>query len=149
VHPVDLVTGKSVEQARLQHSARAAQPLFGRPEERVAAVDLRDLHDLLLVDDGAVGVLQDGLEVGVGVLDGLAAVLAVDEVVHHARRQRARTVQRQQRDERGAEQEPGPAMKPGLEVPDGEGPQPPQPRMVDHQRHRRADQQPADRKSVV
>src|SRR5690606_4013804 len=39
----------------------------------------RDLHDLLLVDDNAVGVGQEGLQHGVQVLY-LAAVLVLDEV---------------------------------------------------------------------
>ena len=69
--------------------------------ERVAGQHLRDLHDLLLVQDHAVGRLQDRLQVRVQVVDGAAgaAVLAVDEVLHHARLQRARAEQRHQRDD--------------------------------------------------
>ncbi|MNS22864.1 hypothetical protein D3C72_546690 [compost metagenome] len=45
---------------------------------------------------GAVGVFEDRLERVVGVLDLLAPVLAVDELIHHARLQRARAVEGQQ-----------------------------------------------------
>ena len=54
----------------------------------------RDLHDLLLVDDDAVGVLEDRLQRRVRVLDLLAPVLAVDEVVDHAALERTRAVER-------------------------------------------------------
>ena len=56
--------------------------------ERVAAHHLRDLNDLLLVDDDAVGFLQNALEHVVQVIDGLLAVLAIDvgrNVVHRTR----------------------------------------------------------------
>lgn len=43
-----------------------------------------DLHDLLLVEDDAVGGLEDGFEVRVGIGDPGPSVFAVDEVVHHA-----------------------------------------------------------------
>ena len=59
----------------------------------------RDAHDLLLVDHGAVGALEHGLEAVVVVGDGLAAQLAVDEVVDHARAQRAGAVQRDDGDD--------------------------------------------------
>ncbi len=78
---------------------RAAQQVGAA--ERVAREHLRDLHDLLLVQDHAVGREQDGLQVRVQVVDAAAdaAVLAVDEVVDHARLQRARPEQRDERDD--------------------------------------------------
>ena len=53
---------------------------------------LGDLHHLLLVQDDAVGRLQDGLQtlvlvLGIRVGDFLPTVLAVDKVVHHTRLQ--------------------------------------------------------------
>jgi hypothetical protein len=54
----------------------------------VACQDLGGLHDLLLVDDDAVGLLQDGLQGRVRVAYRLAAELAVHElgyVVHGTR----------------------------------------------------------------
>ena len=76
--------------ARLQHVGTA---------ERVTSQHLRDLHHLFLVQDHAVGRLQDGFEVRVRVLDFHAAVLAIDEVVDHAGLQRPRAEQRDQRDD--------------------------------------------------
>ncbi len=78
---------------------RAAQQVGAA--ERVAREHLRDLHDLLLVQDHAVGREQDGLQIRVQVVDAAAnaAVLAVDEVVDHARLQRTRPEQRDQRDD--------------------------------------------------
>ncbi len=72
--------------------------------ERVAGQHLGDLHHLLLVEDDAVGGLEDRLErfvlvLGVRVGDLLPPVLAVDEVVHHARLQGPRAEQRHQRDD--------------------------------------------------
>ena len=66
---------------------------------REAGERLRDAHHLFLVRDDAVGVGQDRLELLdlVGHLD--LAVLARDEVVHHAAAQRAGPVQRVQRDQ--------------------------------------------------
>src|ERR1043165_9274785 len=66
----------------LFRSHRAAQQVGAA--ERIAAQDLGDLHDLLLIDDHAVGVAQHRLEPWVRILDLLLAVLAVDEVVDHA-----------------------------------------------------------------
>ena len=48
--------------------------------ERVAGEDLGHLHDLLLVDDNAVGALQDVDEVGVRILDRLWIGLPFDVV---------------------------------------------------------------------
>ena len=55
-----------------------------RAAERVAADDVGDLHDLLLVDHDAERLFQDRLELGNGVLDLAASPLALDEVVDHA-----------------------------------------------------------------
>ena len=62
--------------------------------ERVARERLRDLHDLLLVDDDAVGRLEELVDAVVHLRDRLATVLAVDEVLHHAGAERARAVER-------------------------------------------------------
>ncbi len=67
--------------------------------QRVAADDLRDQHHLFLVDDDPVGALERALQIVVEVVHRGAAVLAVDEVVHHARFQRPRTVQGQHGDD--------------------------------------------------
>ena len=65
--------------------------------ERIAGQHLRDLHHLLLVDDDAVGLLQDRLEHRMEVLRLLVAVLAgaVGRDVRH----RARAIERHQRDD--------------------------------------------------
>ena len=55
--------------------------------QREARHHLGDLHHLLLVDDDAVGLLQDRLQHGMQVVERLLAVLAVDvgrDVVHRA-----------------------------------------------------------------
>ena len=61
--------------------------------EAVAGQDLGDEHDLLLVDDDPVGVLEDRLELREVVGDRLLAVLALDEVVDHPRAQGAGPVE--------------------------------------------------------
>ena len=61
--------------------------------KRILGSYLRDLHDLFLIDDDAVGVLQAGFEFGERVGDFDFAVLALDEFVHHAGVQRAGAVQ--------------------------------------------------------
>jgi len=66
---------------------------------REAGELLGDLHDLLLEDHAAVGVLEDGLHQRVIVGDGLAAVLAVHEHVEHAGLHGAGAEQRDQRDD--------------------------------------------------
>ena len=56
--------------------------------QRVAGHHLGDLQHLLLVDDDAVGLLQDRLQHGMEIVDRLLAVLPVDvgrDVVHGAR----------------------------------------------------------------
>ncbi len=60
---------------------------------------LRHLHDLLLVDHDAVGVLQDLLEVGVEIADRGATVFAVGVFAVHPGAQRSRAVQRVERHE--------------------------------------------------
>ena len=69
--------------------------------EGVAGEHLRDLHHLLLVEDDPVGGLEDRLEARVQVIDRsiTASVLAVDEVIDHARLQGPRAKQRHQRDD--------------------------------------------------
>ena len=62
--------------------------------EREAGQLLRGHHDLLLVDEHAVGLAEDVLEQRVRVLDLAPAVLALDELVDHAALERARAVQR-------------------------------------------------------
>jgi hypothetical protein len=49
--------------------------------------------ELLLVDDDPVGILEDRLQLRQVVDHFLAAVLAVDEIIHHARTERARAIQ--------------------------------------------------------
>ncbi len=65
--------------------------------ERVAADDVRDLHDLLLVDHDAERFAEQRFEFGEEVLDLAAAPLALDEVVDHAHR--AGTIERVERGE--------------------------------------------------
>ena len=67
--------------------------------QRVAGEPVRDLHHLFLVDDDAVGFLEDLLQLGQIVDDLLAAVLAVDEVVDHAALNRAGAIERVERAE--------------------------------------------------
>ena len=67
--------------------------------EGVAGQRLGDLHDLLLIQDDAVGGVQDRLEVGVQVTHRGLAVFAVDVVADHARFQRSGPEQRDQRDD--------------------------------------------------
>ena len=72
---------------------RAAQQIGAA--QRVAGQHLGDLHDLLLVDHDAVGLLQDPLELRVQVVGLLLAVLDRDvarDVLH-----RPRAVQRRRR----------------------------------------------------
>ncbi len=66
--------------------------------ERVARQHLRDLHDLLLVQDDPVGRLQGRFQARMQIVDLLAGlvVLALDEVIDHARLQRSGPEQRHQ-----------------------------------------------------
>jgi len=67
--------------------------------QRVARQGGGDLHDLLLVDDDPVGLLQDRLQERVLVLDRPVAVLPLDEVLDHPGAERARAVEGVHRDE--------------------------------------------------
>ena len=64
--------------------------------QRVARQAVRDLHHLLLVDDHAVRLFEQLLQLRQIVLHGAPSPLALDEVVHHAALDRARPVQRVQ-----------------------------------------------------
>ena len=57
----------------LAHDVRLAQGVSGE--------GLKDEQDLVLIDDDAIGLLQEVLEAGVGVLDGGPAMLGVYEGV--------------------------------------------------------------------
>ena len=59
----------------------------------------RDAHDLFLIDDDPLRLLEDGLEFGELVGRPLGVVLSVDELVRHAALERARPVERVQGDE--------------------------------------------------
>ncbi len=81
--------------------------------QRIAGELLGHPHDRLLVDHEPVGVAKDGFELGVLVVDRLATVLAIGEVVVHVGRHRARPVQRdeggdivERRGRQGAHQRP-------------------------------------------
>ena len=67
--------------------------------QRVAADQLRDLHHLFLIHDHTVGRRQTGLERLMEVVNLLQTLLAQNEVVHHARAQRARSIERQHGDD--------------------------------------------------
>ena len=67
--------------------------------EAVIGQHLRDLHHLLLIQDHAIGVGEHWFQIGVWIIHFGTAVLAVDEVVHHARAERPRTKQRHQSDD--------------------------------------------------
>ena len=58
--------------------------------EREAGQAIGDLHHLLLIEDDAVGLFQDLLQLGQVVGDFFLAVLAGDEIVDHAALDRAR-----------------------------------------------------------
>ena len=73
--------------------AHGAAQEIGFPEG-IARQAVRDLHYLLLVDDDAVGLLQEQFQFGKVVHHLLAAVLAVDEIVDHAALDGARPVER-------------------------------------------------------
>ena len=78
----------------------------GTPQEigaaqRITRKHLRDLHDLFLVEDHAVGFFEYRLEIRMQVVDlGLVGrMLASDEIVDHARLQRTRPEQGHECDE--------------------------------------------------
>ena len=119
LHQVEDVTGKVridiVARATFDETATLLGHFLGlflthgptqhvRAAEGVAGHDLGDLHHLFLIQDDAVGRRQYRLEafvlvIGVRVRQLGAAVLAVDEVVHHAGLQRPRTEQGHQCDQ--------------------------------------------------
>ncbi len=65
----------------------------------IAGQYLGDLHHLFLIEDHAVGRFEYRLQRRVRVADCFLAVLALDEVIDHARLQRAGPEQRHQRDD--------------------------------------------------
>ena len=65
--------------------------------KRIAGDDVGDLHHLFLIDDNAVGFLQDRLQFRQFVLDPLHAVFALDKVVDHSAADRTGTIQRVER----------------------------------------------------
>ena len=67
--------------------------------ERVACHLLRDLHDLLLIDNDTPRLSQDAFERRVRVVDLLPPVLAVDEVLVHLRAHRSRPIERDRCDD--------------------------------------------------
>ena len=91
--PVDAVPDRTLDEPRLLRRhllldflAHGAAEQIGLAE-REAGQHLGDLHHLFLVDDDAIGLLQDRLDHRVQALDRLAAMLAVDvavDVVHRA-----------------------------------------------------------------
>ncbi len=67
--------------------------------QRVSRQRLSDLHDLLLVENDSVGGLEYLRQIRVQVFHCCASLLAVDEIVDHARLQRSRAEQRNQSDD--------------------------------------------------
>ena len=67
--------------------------------EGKTAHDRGDLHDLFLIEDDAVGFLQDGSQRWMRVLDGDLSMFSLDEIFRHAAAQRSRTVECDHRDE--------------------------------------------------
>lgn len=61
--------------------------------QRVVGDDLGDLHDLFLVDNDAVGILEAAFQRRVRVNDGYFTMLALDEFVDHARAKRPGAVE--------------------------------------------------------
>ena len=68
---------------RLLLAHRAAQQIG--TAERIAGEDLGDLHDLLLVEDDAIGRLERAFQAWMQIVDDLSLrMLAVDELLRHA-----------------------------------------------------------------
>src|ERR1035437_3049986 len=65
----------------------------------MARQDVGDLHHLFLVDDHAVSLFEQRLQLGQVVGDSLAAMLAIDEVVYHAALKGAGAIERVERGE--------------------------------------------------
>ena len=79
IHPLFSHQGGDLLAHRLAHDVGGSQ--------RVTGELLQDQQHLVLVNDDAVGLVQQFLEAGVGVGDGLAAVFSIDEsldVLHGA-----------------------------------------------------------------
>ena len=81
---------------------RPAQQI--RPPKRIARQHLCNLHHLLLIQNDAVGGLQNGFQpfmlvLRVGIGQRLAPVLTIDEVLDHAGLQRPGSEQGHQRDD--------------------------------------------------
>ena len=70
-----------------------------RLAEREAGQRGGDLHNLLLIQDNAVGILQNGLHQRMEHLSSALAVAASNEVFGHARAQRARAVEGDERNQ--------------------------------------------------
>ena len=75
-----------------------------RTAQRITRQHLSDLHDLLLIQDDAVGGFENGLQPFVLVLrvrisQRLAAVLSINKIFYHPGLQRTRAEQRNQRDD--------------------------------------------------
>ena len=70
-----------------------------RAAKRVACKLLGDLHHLFLVHDDAVRRRKHIIHQRMKSSDSLTTVLALDEVVNHSRAQRARTIQRDSRND--------------------------------------------------
>ena len=66
--------------------------------ERESGEQVRNLHDLFLINNNAVRFLQNAFQLRQSVLNRLAPVLAVDEIVHHAAAERAGTIEREDGD---------------------------------------------------
>ncbi len=61
--------------------------------EAVISQNLGNLHDLLLVDNDAVGILEDRLKLGEIIAEILNPVLTLDKRINHPRTERAGSVQ--------------------------------------------------------
>ena len=65
----------------------------------VAAEHLRDLHDLFLINDHAVGIFQNRLEQRMQIFDLFFAVFALDVFFGHAAVERTGPIERENRDQ--------------------------------------------------
>ena len=108
LHLVKNIVGKLVADTTLGSAINENKTLFGhfrcfflthsatqdvRITQRIASQYLGDLHDLLLVENDAVGGFQNGYKIIMRIADYCAAVFAVDIVIDHARFKRAGSVQ--------------------------------------------------------
>ena len=67
-------------------------PQFVGLGQGVVGQKLTDLHDLFLVKDDPVSLLEDDLELGKQVLDFFLTVFPVDKILDHVAPQRSRSV---------------------------------------------------------